>query len=99
MIKQFSQLFTRIFAVIPKALQMRDFFSQLREILFYNQDMDEVDLSLLQEVLSILNSCLVLKHRIHHSVNHRPKNEMGEFFIFGQNAPGVVVLANFECQQ
>jgi len=48
----------RIFSVVPKAKNYRDFFSFMREILYRNQEMDEVDANLLEDVLKILDNCL-----------------------------------------
>jgi hypothetical protein len=57
-IKLLSQLVVRIFSVVPKAENYRDFFSFMREILYRNQEMDEVDGNLLEDVLKILDNCL-----------------------------------------
>jgi hypothetical protein len=60
----------------------------MREILYYNQEIDEVDLSLLEEVLGILNSSLNLR------ASHKQK--MLDYFVFSHNSPGLLLSSNFE---
>lgn len=100
-IKQFTQLIVKLFGIVPKAQQMRDFFSLLREILYYNQDIDDVDLSLLEETLQIMNSCLNLRHKNSSTPTNssNPKNQMLDYFVFSKISPGIMLLSNFECQK
>jgi len=54
-------MIVRLFGMAPKADHLRDFFSFFREILYYQDQMDEIDVSLLEEVLVILNSSINLR--------------------------------------
>jgi hypothetical protein len=82
-IKLLSQLVVRIFSVVPKAENYRDFFSFMREILYRNQEMDEVDANLLEDVLKILDNCL----------RQKPQTQglavkLVDHFQFGPISPG-----------
>lgn len=59
-IRQLSQVLVRVFSV-PKAGQLRDFFSFMREILYYNTRMDLIDARLLEEVVATWFSCMQLR--------------------------------------
>jgi hypothetical protein len=52
----------RVFSV-PKAGQLKEFFSFMREILYYNTRMDSVDARLLEEVLATWFSSMQLRQR------------------------------------
>ena len=66
----------------------------IREILFYNHDLDEVDFKLLETVLKILNSVMRLRQSSQHNFGLQ-KNEMMDYFVFSQNSPGLLLSAHF----
>ena len=54
----------RAFSVHPEPLLVREFFAFLREIFYYNQDMDQVDIDLACDTLEILNNLLKNRSQI-----------------------------------
>lgn len=64
-IKQMSTLLLRLFSGAPKPVHLREFFSFLREIFYHNQLMDEVDVSLADDVLTILNNAIKFRSKSH----------------------------------
>lgn len=82
---------------MPKAIHLREFFSFLREIFYYNQQMDDVDLNLAEDVLKILNYSINLRHKTYSSqYTSGPRNEMIDHFVFSKVSPGLLILNNFE---
>jgi len=55
----------RLFSGAPKPVHLREFFSFLREIFYHNQLMDEVDVSLADDVLTILNNAIKFRSKSH----------------------------------
>jgi hypothetical protein len=43
---------------VPNPIMMKEFFTFIREIFYYDQDMDAVDFNLATDVLEILNEML-----------------------------------------
>ena len=71
---QLTAILTQIFVRVPKASQMRDFFSFLREIFFYNNMMDKVDHALAREMLKIFNQ--VIQESYTHDKNQVYNSDM-----------------------
>lgn len=57
-IQLLKQIITKTFRLVPKAIQIRDFFSLIREIFFYNKQMDEVDYKLAEDMLTTFNDII-----------------------------------------
>ena len=63
---QLKNILVQIFVRVPRAIQIRDFFSFIREIFFYNEMMDEVDHMLARDMLKIFND--VIKESTKHDL-------------------------------
>ena len=95
-IYKLNEIFVHTFSRIPQAVIMRDFFSFLREIFFYLQQMDETDHALAMDMLTILNDCIKRnsKHALtqYYHTNQSSIMHMQDSFFFSRVTPGVLLL-------
>jgi hypothetical protein len=52
----------KVFSYVPKAIEFKEFFTFIREIMFYNEEMDETDQALANDTLWILTKVLGAGH-------------------------------------
>ena len=55
---QLKELMVKILGVLPRAPIYKEFFTFMREIFYYNKDMDEVDYNLAIDTLYIMNNLM-----------------------------------------
>jgi hypothetical protein len=55
---QIKELMVKILGVLPRAGIYKEFFAFMREIFYYNRDMDEVDYNLATDTLYIMNNLM-----------------------------------------
>ena len=55
---QVKELMVKILGVLPRAPVYKEFFTFMREIFYYNRDMDEVDYNLATDTLYIMNNLM-----------------------------------------
>eukprot|EP00347_Sterkiella_histriomuscorum_P012473 403368442 len=70
LIIKLKQIIERAFQIQPNPLVFREFFGFLREIFYYNKDMDDIDNNLAQDTLEILNNLLKNKDENDSSYKH-----------------------------
>ena len=72
-----------LFGTVPRAVQLRDFFSMFREILYHAQDIDEVDFSLLEDCLHIMYRAMSYRQPQLLAAKPQKLNEQVDHFLFG----------------
>ena len=55
---QVKELMVKILGVLPRAPVYKEFFTFMREIFYYNRDMDEIDYNLATDTLYIMNNLM-----------------------------------------
>ena len=55
---QLKELMVKILRVLPRSPIYKEFFTFMREIFYYNRDMDEVDYNLATDTLYIMNNLM-----------------------------------------
>jgi hypothetical protein len=55
---QMKDLMVKILGVLPRAPIYKEFFTFMREIFYYNRDMDEIDYNLATDTLYIMNNLM-----------------------------------------
>jgi hypothetical protein len=55
---QMKEIMTKVLGCLPRGPIYKEFFSFLKEIFYYNQDMDDVDFNLANDTLHILNGLM-----------------------------------------
>lgn len=55
---QLKELMVKILGVLPRSPIYKEFFTFMREIFYYNRDMDEVDYNLATDTLYIMNNLM-----------------------------------------
>ena len=55
---QLKELMVKILVVLPRSPIYKEFFTFMREIFYYNRDMDEVDYNLATDTLYIMNNLM-----------------------------------------
>ncbi len=55
---QVKELMVKILGVLPRAPVYKEFFTFMREIFYYNRDIDEVDYNLATNTLYIMNNLM-----------------------------------------
>ena len=55
---QVKELMVKILGVLPRAPVYKEFFTFMRDIFYYNRDMDEVDYNLATDTLYIMNNLM-----------------------------------------
>jgi|LauGreDrversion4_2_1035121.scaffolds.fasta_scaffold885589_2 hypothetical protein len=57
---QMRELMIKILAALPRGPIYKEFFGFMREIFYYNKDMDDVDYNLATDTLLIMNNLMKL---------------------------------------
>ncbi|CDW75265.1 beach domain-containing protein [Stylonychia lemnae] len=96
-------LLEKTLAAIPNPMIYKEFFSFLREIFYYNKDMDQVDCQLAGDVLEILNNLMknkgsdqIIEKKSKLSVQ---KFLMNDYFYISDYSPGIILTDNFKPPQ
>ena len=55
---QVKELMVKILGVLPRAPVYKEFFTFMREIFYYNREMDEIDYNLATDTLYIMNNLM-----------------------------------------
>jgi hypothetical protein len=101
------EIMVRLLSVAPKTSLYKEFFGFLREIFYYNRDMDEVDFDLANDTLYILNNLLktssnVQQRELFHKLPYLSENNaltVQDHFRFTDFSPGVILHDSFKIPQ